>query len=71
MKSFLDLVISAKNVRQLSSALSSLSKVGKELLITSDKEGLCLSVLSDSKSSYTTVRFRRGFFAKCNPAMNG
>ena len=71
MMSFLDLVISTKNIRLLASAISALAKVGKELLICSDKDGCYVSVLSDTKSSYVTIRFRKGFFLRCNPAMNG
>lgn len=69
--SFLDLVVSSKNLRLLASAISALAKVGSELLICSDKDGFYVSILSDTKSSYVTIRFRKGFFVRCNPAMNG
>ena len=67
--SLLDLLLSPTSLRQFSSAISCLSKVGKELLVCSDSTGVYLSVLSDAKSSYLTVKFGSDFFLSCNPLM--
>jgi len=67
----LDLLISRTNIRSFASAVACLSKIGKEVFVHSNAEGMTLSALSDTKSCYVTIRFDTDFFMQCNPLMGG
>lgn len=63
----MDCVIPAHNIRIFNSAVSSLCKIGKELLIEfSPQEGLTLRSLNDAKSAFSSFKFEVGFFERCS-----
>ena len=62
----MDVTIPAHNLRTLSSALSTLSKIGKYLYIEFDPlAGVTFRTLNDGKSSFAQFQFDVGFFERC------
>jgi hypothetical protein len=63
----MDVIIPAHNLKTVSSALSTLSKVGKYLYIEFDPlAGLTFRTLNDGKSSFAQFHFDVGFFERCS-----
>lgn len=62
----MDVIIPAHNIKILSSSLTALSKIGKQLYIEFDPlTGLTLRTLNDGKSSFAEFLFDVGFFERC------
>ena len=62
----MDCIIPAHNIKIFSSAISSLSRVGKELLVEfSPQDGLTLRSLNDGKSAFASYKFDPSFFERC------
>jgi len=63
----MDCVIPAHNVKIFMNAVSSLCKVGKELLLEfNPKSGLTLRTLNDAKSAFSSYKFVPSFFERCS-----
>ena len=62
----MDVIIPSHNLKILSSAVSTLGKIGKVLYIEFDPfDGLTLRALNDAKSSFCCFHFDVGFFERC------
>ena len=62
----MDCVIPGPNIRLFTAAISSLSRVGKDLYLDFDPiQGLVLRTLNDAKSAYACFRYEPLFFEKC------
>lgn len=62
----MDVIIPAHNLRILSSSLTTLAKIGKQLYIEFDPlTGLTLRTLNDGKSCFGEFAFDVGFFERC------
>lgn len=62
----MDVIIPSHNLKVLSSAVSTLGKIGKVLYIEFDPlDGLTLRALNDAKSSFCCFHFDVGFFERC------
>lgn len=62
----MDVIIPGHNIKILSSSLTALSKIGKQLYIEFDPlTGLTLRTLNDGKSSFAEFLFDVGFFERC------
>jgi len=62
----MDVIIPAHNLRILSSSLTTLAKIGKQLYIEFDPlTGLTFRTLNDGKSSFGEFTFDVGFFERC------
>ena len=63
----MDVIIPAHSLKTVSSALTTLSKVGKYLYIEFDPlAGLTFRTLNDGKSSFAQFHFDVGFFERCS-----
>ena len=63
----MDCVIPAHNIKVFSNAITSLCRVGKELLIEfAPREGLTLRSLNDGKSAFASYKFEPSFFERCS-----
>ena len=68
----MDCVIPAHNVKIFMNAVSSLCKVGKELLLEfNPKSGLTLRTLNDAKSAFSSYKFTPSFFERCSSGASG
>lgn len=66
LQQIMDVIIPAHNLKILSSSLTTLAKIGKQLYIEFDPlTGLTLRTLNDGKSSFGEFTFDVGFFERC------